>query len=101
MKFGGTSVANLNRIKKVAQIVKSKIIKEKQKVIVVVSAMSGVTNNLVKNFNEISLDTNHPEYDVILSTGEQYSSGIMSAVLNETWYKISFITRLADSNYNR
>ena len=54
MKFGGTSVANLDRIKKAAQIVKSKIINEKQKVIVVVSAMSGVTNNLVKNFNKIS-----------------------------------------------
>ena len=55
MKFGGTSVANLDRIRKAAQIVKSKIINEKQKVIVVVSAMSGVTNNLVKNFNNISL----------------------------------------------
>ena len=83
MKFGGTSVANLDRIRKAAQIVKSKIIKEKQKVIVVVSAMSGVTNNLVKNFNNISMDSNNPEYDVIVSTGEQYSSGIMSAVLNE------------------
>ena len=83
MKFGGTSVANLDRIRKAAQIVKSKIINEKQKVIVVVSAMSGVTNNLVKNFNNISLDSNNPEYDVIVSTGEQYSSGIMSAVLNE------------------
>ena len=60
--------------------------------------MSGVTNNLVKNFNNISLDSNNPEYDVIVSTGEQYSSGIMSAVLNEHVLK-SFITRLADSNF--
>ena len=48
MKFGGTSVAHLDRIKKAAIKVKSKILKDKKKVIVVVSAMSGVTNNLVK-----------------------------------------------------
>ena len=82
MKFGGTSVGNLDRIKKAAKIVKSKILKEKQKIIVVVSAMSGVTNNLVKSFNKISYDIDNPEYDVILSTGEQYSSGVMSTVLN-------------------
>ena len=52
MKFGGTSVGNLDRINKAAKIVKSKILKEKQKIIVVVSAMSGVTNNLVKSFNK-------------------------------------------------
>ena len=50
MKFGGTSVGNLDRINKAAKIVKSKILKEKQKIVVVVSAMSGVTNNLVKSF---------------------------------------------------
>ena len=106
MKFGGTSVANLNRIKKAAQIVKSKIIKEKQKVIVVVSAMGGVTNNLVKNFKEISLDTDHPEYDVILSTGEQYSSGVMSTVLNKYGIKSRSllgwqIPIFTDSNYSK
>ena len=82
MKFGGTSVGNLDRINKAAKIVKSKILKEKQKIVVVVSAMSGVTNNLVKNFNKISHNINNSEYDVILSTGEQYSSGVMSTVLN-------------------
>ena len=82
MKFGGTSVGNLDRINKAAKIVKSKILKEKQKIVVVVSAMSGVTNNLVKSFNKISHNINNPEYDVILSTGEQYSSGVMSTVLN-------------------
>ena len=106
MKFGGTSVANLNRIKKAAQIVKSKIIEEKQKVIVVVSAMGGVTNNLVKNFKEISLDTDHPEYDVILSTGEQYSSGVMSTVLNKYGIKSRSllgwqIPIFTDSNYSK
>ena len=51
MKFGGTSVGNLDRINKAAKIVKSKILKEKQKIVVVVSAMSGVTNYLVISFN--------------------------------------------------
>ena len=87
MKFGGTSVAHLDRIKKAATKVKSKILKDKKKVIVVVSAMSGVTNNLVKNFNKISNDINNPEYDIILSTGEQYSSGVMSVVLNKLGIK--------------
>ena len=87
MKFGGTSVAHLDRIKKAAIKVKSKILKDKKKVIVVVSAMSGVTNNLVKNFNKISNDINNPEYDIILSTGEQYSSGVMSVVLNKLGIK--------------
>ena len=96
----------LNRIKKAAQIVKSKIIEEKQKVIVVVSAMGGVTNNLVKNFKEISLDTDHPEYDVILSTGEQYSSGVMSTVLNKYGIKSRSllgwqIPIFTDSNYSK
>ena len=49
--------------------------------------MSGVTNNLVKNFNKISNDINNPEYDIILSTGEQYSSGVMSVVLNKLGIK--------------
>ncbi len=106
MKFGGTSVANLDRIRKAAQIVKSKIIKEKQKVIVVVSAMSGVTNNLVKNFHNISMDSNNPEYDVIVSTGEQYSSGIMSAILNEYGIKSRSllgwqIPILTDNNHSK
>ena len=87
MKFGGTSVANLNRIKKVAQIVKKKIIKKNQKALVVVSAMSGVTNNLVKEFSKLNIDTNNPEYDSILSTGEQYSSSLISLVLSKSGVK--------------
>ena len=101
MKFGGTSVGNLNRINKAAKTVKSKIIDEKQKIVVVVSAMSGVTNNLVEGFNKISDNINNPEYDLILSTGEQYSSGLMSTVLNKYRYKVLFFTRMANSNINR
>jgi aspartate kinase len=83
MKFGGTSVANLSRIKNLQQLVKNKILSGHKKIIVVVSAMSGVTNSLVKQYRKIDLNINNPEYDVILSTGEQYSSALISTVLNK------------------
>ena len=83
MKFGGTSVANLSRIKNLQQLVKNKILSGHKKIIVVVSAMSGVTNSLVKQYRKIDLNINNPEYDVILSTGEQYSSAFISIVLNK------------------
>ena len=87
MKFGGTSVANLNRIKNLQQLVKNKILSGHKRIIVVVSAMSGVTNTLVKQYKKIDSDINKPEYDVILSTGEQYSSALISSFLNKNGIK--------------
>ena len=87
MKFGGTSVANLNRIKNLQQLVKKKILNGHKKIVVVVSAMSGVTNNLVKQYRKIDYDISKPEYDVILSTGEQYSSALISTFLNKNGLK--------------
>ena len=87
MKFGGTSVANLNRIKNLQQLVKNKILSGHRKIIVVVSAMSGVTNTLVEQYKKIDSDINKPEYDVILSTGEQYSSALISSFLNKNGVK--------------
>jgi len=87
MKFGGTSVANLNRIKNLQQLVKNKVLSGHKKIIVVVSAMSGVTNALVKQYKKIDSDINKPEYDVILSTGEQYSSALISTFLNKNGVK--------------
>ena len=106
MKFGGTSVANLNRIKKVAQIIKKKLINKNQKALVVVSAMSGVTNNLVEEFSRLKIDINDPEYDSILSTGEQYSSSLMSLVLSKSGLKSRSLLGWqipieTDSNYSR
>ena len=106
MKFGGTSVANLNRIKKVAQIIKKKLINKNQKALVVVSAMSGVTNNLVEEFSRLEIDINDPEYDSILSTGEQYSSSLMSLVLSKSGLKSRSLLGWqipieTDSNYSR
>ena len=83
MKFGGTSVANLNRIKNLYKLVKQKIDGGQIKIVLVVSAMSGVTNDLVKEFKKIDDETNNQEYDVVLSTGEQYSSAIISIMVNQ------------------
>ena len=83
LKFGGTSVANLKRIKNVVKIVEKSIEKNSSKIILVVSAMSGVTNELIKDFKNIKNDISDPEYDVIVSTGEQSSSALISSLLNK------------------
>ena len=80
LKFGGTSVADVPQIKKIAlKVIKQ--VNQGKRVIVVVSAMAGVTNNLidlVKNTSEIpSLS----EYDVVLSTGEQITSALLATAL--------------------
>lgn len=83
MKFGGTSVANLMRIKNIAKIIESEVKINKNKIVVVVSAMSGVTNRLIEDYKKVRQKITDPEYDVILSTGEQHSAAIVSTLLNE------------------
>ena len=68
LKFGGTSVGTIERIQHVANIIKKEH-SEKNKVIAVVSAMSGKTNELLKLSNEIAEDFNKRELDVLLSSG--------------------------------
>ncbi|MBQ5497079.1 MAG: aspartate kinase, partial [Acetobacter sp.] len=80
MKFGGTSVGDLNRIKNVAQRVK----KQKEAgcaVLVVVSAMAGETDRLVSYCQEISPLYDPAEYDSIVATGEQVTSGLVALAL--------------------
>lgn len=79
-KFGGTSVGDTDRIKNVAQKVKKEIDAGNQ-VVVVVSAMAGVTNQLVKYCQEISPDYSLEEYDVVVSTGEQVTIGLLAMAL--------------------
>lgn len=84
-KFGGTSVANIERIRNVATKVKKELDAGHQ-VAVVVSAMSGVTNQLVGYVQELSKltsDVAWEEYDHIVSSGEQVTSGLLSLCLNE------------------
>lgn len=82
MKFGGTSIANIERIKNVADIIKNKK-KNNSKLVIVVSAMAGVTNDLVQKSKDISDDFSNEEYDVLLSSGEQVTSALLSACLLE------------------
>ncbi|GGF71565.1 aspartokinase [Terasakiella brassicae] len=80
MKFGGTSVADLDRIRNVAQRVKNEV-DAGNEVAVVVSAMSGVTNQLVGYCEDASPMYDAREYDVVVSSGEQITSGLLAIVL--------------------
>ena len=80
LKFGGTSVGTIKKIKKVADIIE--IYKRKKyKVIVVSSAMSGVTNELVKKSRKISQNFSEEEYDALVSSGEQVSCALIAGRL--------------------
>ena len=81
LKFGGTSVANVPQIKKIALKVKKEV-KQGNKVIVIVSAMAGVTNNLIDLVKTASEIPSYSEYDVVLSTGEQVTSALLATILN-------------------
>ena len=82
LKFGGTSVADVPQIKKIALKIKGEV-DQGNKVIVVVSAMSGVTNNLINLVNQTSKNFSLSEHDVVLSTGEQITSALLSIALEE------------------
>jgi aspartate kinase len=82
MKFGGTSVADIERIKNVARRVKREADSGNQ-VAVVVSAMSGVTNQLVGWVNQISPLHDAREYDAVVATGEQVTAGLLALALQE------------------
>ncbi len=80
LKFGGTSVGDVERIKNVARKVESEV-RAGHQVAVVVSAMSGVTNQLVKYCNEIDPLHDAAEYDVVVASGEQVTSGLLAMAL--------------------
>jgi aspartate kinase len=80
MKFGGTSVADLDRIRNVADRVKREV-DAGNEVAVVVSAMSGTTNQLVKWCTELSPLHDAREYDVVVATGEQVTIGLLAIAL--------------------
>ncbi len=80
LKFGGTSVGSIDRIKNVAKII-STYKKKKYRVIVVSSAMSGITNQLIKQTKELGKNFDSAEYDVLLSTGEQAACALIAGRL--------------------
>ena len=79
LKFGGTSVGSIKRIKKVSKIIKS--YSKKYRVIVLSSAMSGTTNKLISMSKQISENFPDNEYDTLVSAGEQISCSLLAGHL--------------------
>ncbi len=80
LKFGGTSVGTIDRILHVAKIVKKEFVAGNE-IIVIVSAMAGKTNELIKKSNLISKSFNKRELDVLLTSGEQETSALLAGAL--------------------
>ena len=81
-KFGGTSVADTDRIRAVAEKVQREV-NAGNEVAVILSAMAGVTNQLVEYVDEVSTLYDAREYDTVVSTGEQVTVGLMALVLQD------------------
>ena len=86
VKFGGTSVGSVEKIISVAKILKKKFLKG-DKIIAVVSAMAGKTNELIKHSEQISKNFNKRELDVLLASGEQVTSALLAGALNNLGIK--------------
>ena len=104
LKFGGTSVATTDLIESAANIVKSEYDKGNN-IVVVVSAMSGATNQLIEHVDKINYNDDS-EYDVVVSSGEQVTAGLMSLALKKiglpsrSWlgWQVPIITRGSHRN---
>ena len=84
-KFGGTSVADIDKIKNVA----AKVIREKKagnEVVVVLSAMSGETDRLIALAHQATESPDEREYDALISTGEQVTVTLLAMFLNSMGY---------------
>ena len=86
LKFGGTSVGSIEKIKKVAEIIEE-YKKKNYKIIVVSSAMSGVTNELIRKSKGISKNFSDAEYDVLVSSGEQVACSLIAGRLIHKGFK--------------
>jgi aspartate kinase len=86
MKFGGTSVATIDRIRIAARHVEREV-KAGNRVAVVVSAMSGATNQLIAWVNEADVLHDKREYDAVVASGEQVTAGLLAIALNKIGIK--------------
>ena len=86
LKFGGTSVGSIEKIRNVSNIIQS-YKKKGDKVIVVSSAMSGVTNDLIKKSRMISKSFSDAEYDVLVASGEQIACSLIAGRLIDKGYR--------------
>jgi aspartate kinase len=85
-KFGGTSVANIDRIRNVARRV-AKTFDQGNNVVVILSAMSGVTDSLIELAQQAAEEPDKRELDVLLATGEQTTAALLAMMLNAMGYK--------------
>jgi len=104
LKFGGTSVGSVEKIKKVAKIIKKRQ-EEGNEIIAIVSAMSGSTNVLLDKSKLISDNFDNEELDVLLSSGEQVSCALLSGAIIDLGLKSRSwmgwqIPILTDNNYS-
>ncbi|MDI6727989.1 MAG: aspartate kinase [Thermodesulfovibrionales bacterium] len=90
-KYGGTSVANAERIKAVAGRV-SKAVKQGNKVVVVVSAMAGETDKLINLAHQISSNPSEREMDLLLSSGERVTSALTAMAIEELGHRALALT---------
>lgn len=90
-KYGGTSVANIERIKAIAERV-SKTVKEGHKVVVVVSAMAGETDKLINLAHEVCPNPAEREMDLLLSSGERVTSALTAMALQTLGHKAIALT---------
>ena len=100
MKFGGTSVATVERIHNVARHVKREVDAGRE-VAVVVSAMSGKTNELVAWCKEAAPLCDQREYDAVVASGEQVTAGLLAMALAEGGGARALLARLADADLHQ
>ena len=86
LKFGGTSVGTIKKIKRIAEII-ADYRKKNYRVIVISSAMSGVTNELIKKSQDISENFSDEEFDVLVSSGEQIACSLIAGRLIQLGFK--------------
>ncbi len=91
LKFGGSSVADNERLKTVSNKI-TKLYNENNNVVVIVSAQGKTTDNLIKQAKEISLNPNKREMDVLLSVGEQITIAKLAIMLNDMGYNAISLT---------
>ncbi|MFP4349516.1 MAG: aspartate kinase, partial [Desulfococcaceae bacterium] len=104
-KYGGTSVADIDRIKNVARRV-AKTHDEGNAVVVILSAMSGVTDNLIRMAHQVTDDPARRELDVLLATGEQTTAALLAMTLMSMNYRAESLLGhqaevLTDCDYGR
>lgn len=86
VKFGGSSVSNVSRMRRIAHMVVDRYILKKEQVVIVVSAMEGVTDRLTDYLSEFNQEKTL-EYDVVLAAGEPISTALLAITFTELGYR--------------